>query len=300
MFGKEEFYRVILDNLFDGVYLVGKDKRITYWNKGAERITGYDSKAVLGRKCSENLLMHVSESGVLLCITGCPIYETITDGAVREAEVFLHHSDGHRVPVLVRVAPLVDEEGNIIGAVESFSDNSITIQERKRANNFQKEAMEDVLTGIGNRRYIEHKLRFSLGEAQQLGDQIGVLLIDIDYFKKVNDTYGHDIGDHVLKMVAQTIAHNIRATDFVGRWGGEEFVVVLHNMDQEWLVAISEKIRALVGKAQWHTPKGELKVTISIGACLNTNEDTVDSLFERIDKMLYQSKSEGRNRVSYA
>ncbi|NWJ48211.1 MAG: GGDEF domain-containing protein [Chloroflexi bacterium] len=300
MFGKEEFYRIILDNLFDGVYLVGKDKRITYWNKGATRITGYDSETVIGRKCSENLLMHVSESGTLLCITGCPISETITDGAVREAEVFLHHSDGHRVPVLVRVAPLVDEEGNIIGAVESFSDNSITIQERKRANNFQKEAMEDALTGIGNRRFIEHKFRFSLGEAQQLGDQIGVLLIDIDYFKKVNDNYGHDIGDQVLKMVAKTIANNVRVTDFVGRWGGEEFVVVLHNMDQERLIAISEKIRALVGKAQLHTLHGEIKVTISIGAALNSTNDTPDSLFERIDKLLYQSKSEGRNRVSYS
>ena len=112
----EDFYRKILDNLFDGVYFVDRDRVITYWNKGAEKITGYDAGQVMGRSCRDNILNHVTANGVQLCLTNCPLASTMEDGKQREAEVYLHHADGHRLPVTVRASPIYDEQGNIIGA----------------------------------------------------------------------------------------------------------------------------------------------------------------------------------------
>ena len=111
-------YKNIIDNLYDGVYFVDQDRVITYWNKGAERITGYQRDHVLGKSCSENILNHVTEDGLELCSGHCPLASCMDDGSIREADVYLHHADGHRVPVLVRAAPLREEYGRIFGAVE--------------------------------------------------------------------------------------------------------------------------------------------------------------------------------------
>ena len=118
-----DIHRRILDEIQDGVYFLDTDRRITYWNRGAERITGFKSDEVLGRCCSDNILMHVDHAGLQLCKGHCPAARTIADGSFQEDEVFLHHKQGHRVPVRVRTSPVRDEAGGIIGAVEIFNDN---------------------------------------------------------------------------------------------------------------------------------------------------------------------------------
>ncbi len=99
-----DLYREILDNLYDGVYFVDRERVVNYWNKGAERISGYSAEAMIGHSCSDHLLNHVDADGVSLCQDRCPLAACMSDGLPREAEVFLHHADGHRVPVLVRGA----------------------------------------------------------------------------------------------------------------------------------------------------------------------------------------------------
>lgn len=120
----DRFYKTILDNLFDGVYFVDSERRITYWNKGAERISGFFEAEVLNLACYDNILNHVDETGKRLCLDGCPLAEVLKDGIPRQAEVFLRHKAGHRVPVAVRITPVY--EGNtIVGAVEIFSDTCV-------------------------------------------------------------------------------------------------------------------------------------------------------------------------------
>ena len=101
-----EFFSELLDNLTDGVYFVDRERRIVYWNKAAERITGFSKSEVIGCRCLDNILTHVNEEGGNLCHSGCPLAQTIEDGKSRKADVFLHHKDGHRQPVLVGVAPV--------------------------------------------------------------------------------------------------------------------------------------------------------------------------------------------------
>jgi len=148
----------LLDSLFDGVYFVDTERRITYWNAAAERISGYLRNEVLGTPCSLNLLRHIDGAGCELCTCGCPLTGTMEDGKPREAPVFLHHKLGHRVPVSVRTAPVYDEEGSVIGAVEIFSDNSSSLQILLEYEKLKQDAFFDELTGIGNRRYGEMTL----------------------------------------------------------------------------------------------------------------------------------------------
>jgi diguanylate cyclase (GGDEF)-like protein/PAS domain S-box-containing protein len=295
-----DFFKDILDNLYDGVYFVDRERRITFWNKGAERITGYSAAEVTGHSCYDNLLNHVNEKGVVLCHSLCPLAKTIADGQVREAEVYLRHAQGHRVPVLVRAAPLRDGSGQIIGAVESFSDNSSVVAARQRVTNLLQEAESDALTGLFNRRTIERKLQGSLAERQEEGLPFGLLFVDIDFFKRVNDTYGHEVGDQTLKMVAETLRHSLRDTDLVGRWGGEEFVVVLYGVDRRRLAAVANKLRALIELSAFHHEQNSIQVTASIGATLSQPGDTLSALVRRADQLLYRSKAAGRNCVSVA
>ena len=294
----EDFYKSILDNLYEGVYFVDTKRIITYWNKGAERISGHKSDAIIGTACWDNILMHVNDEGMNLCQGDCPLQQTITDGKTHETEAYLRHKDGHRVPVIIHTAPILDTSGEITGGVEIFSDNSFGKAANQRIEALQKMTMVDVLTQIGNRRYVEMDLNAKLAEAQRYGWTFGIAFIDIDHFKMVNDTYGHDVGDEVLKMVTRTLSNNSRLFDVVGRWGGEEFIAIITHITGTKLYPIANRYRALVEQSRLSVNSNVIQVTISIGATIAKVNDTADTLVKRADELMYQSKLSGRNRVT--
>ena len=296
---EKDFYKNIIDNLYDGVYFVDRDRMITYWNKGAERITGYSSEQAIGRRCRDNLLNHVTANGVQLCANHCPLAAVMEDGQPREAEVYLHHANGHRVPVLVRATALRDEDGRIIGAVETFSNNNHMIDARRRLSEMHRIARTDFLTRIGNRQHLEGRLRAVIAEYESSQSMAGLLFMDVDHFKQINDTYGHEIGDMALCMVANTFHHALRATDTIGRWGGEEFVAILYDIfDEQTLLSTAEKVRSLVETSRLDIGSRSLAVTASIGATRLHSNDTPDSLIRRADGLMYRSKQAGGNRVT--
>ncbi|MFA5794098.1 MAG: sensor domain-containing diguanylate cyclase [Candidatus Brocadiia bacterium] len=291
-------YKVLLDNLYDGVYFVDRERQIIYWNKGAERITGYTSAEVVGRRCSDNILMHIDDEGHNLCTGQCPLFHSMSECRGHEAEVFLHHKDGYRVPVSVRVSPLRDKSGNVIGAIEIFSDNTRRQDLISEVSELRRLALLDPVTELGNRHYAEIHLNTKLNEMSRYELAFGILFVDIDYFKSVNDTYGHDVGDRILKMTAKTMLNVLRPSDLVGRWGGDEFVIIVPNVDQEHLYSIAHKLRAFVEQSSFSIGNNTVKVTVSIGATIARTGDTMESLVKRADKLVYRSKSDGRNRVT--
>ena len=136
--GLTEGMRVaVVDNLSDGIYFVDRRRRILYWNKGAELVSGFSAEEVVGRRCGQTLLNHCDEEGVDVCGKRCPLMATMRDGERREAHVFLRHKDGHRRPVCVRAAALRDDAGKIVGAVETFHDDSAFVDSRRRARTEQ-------------------------------------------------------------------------------------------------------------------------------------------------------------------
>jgi diguanylate cyclase (GGDEF)-like protein/PAS domain S-box-containing protein len=288
----------LIENLHDAVYFVDKDRTITYWNKAAELLTGFTAEEVVGSRCLDHILNHVDANGKNLCKDGCPLLESIRTGALHEAEVFLHHKTGHRVPVRVRVTPLRDEDGNIVGAAEMFVDNSQAYVLQKRLGELQELALHDGLTKISNRNHLQSELEIRFHERNRYGLDFGVLFMDLDNFKQVNDTYGHAVGDQVLKMAATTLSSTARPFDLFGRWGGEEFLGIIRNVGLDSLVTIGERCRVLIEKS--YIPVGDefLNITVSIGATVPRAGDTMDSMLKRVDGLLYQSKNKGRNCLS--
>ena len=292
------FYEKLVENLFDGVYYVDLDNVITYWNRAAERITGYARDEVLGSRCSDNILRHIDAEGNELCLAGCPLRASRSDGMIHEADVFLHHKAGHRVPVTVRVSPIRDESGAVMGAVEVFSDNSKRIDVLQEIESLKKEAYTDQLTDVANRRFAEMRLHGWMEEFRAFEVPFGLLFMDIDRFKTFNDTYGHNVGDQVLQMVGRTISNLLRKLDVVARWGGEEFIVLVPNVDEDKLGRIAERIRVFIEKS-WLTVNGKhLFVTVSIGCTMAAKNDSVDVLVQRADSLMYKSKEGGRNRIT--
>ncbi|MFH2091148.1 MAG: diguanylate cyclase [Pseudomonadota bacterium] len=291
-------HKEVLDNIYDGVYYVDRSKKIILWNKSAEKITGFKKEEVTGFRCSSNILRHINDNGDELCIKGCPLSRTMADGKIRDANVYLHHKNGHRVPISVRVSPVFNKDQKIIGVVEIFSDNSKNINLIKELEILRSETYTDILTQVGNRRFIEFDLNQRFEDLETHDIEFGILLFDIDKFKHINDTFGHDIGDAVLKMVSKTIFNIIRSLDSICRWGGDEFIVILPNVDKEMLSIIAEKIRLFVEKTWLQTSGTILRTTLSIGATMAKKTDTIDSLIKRADNGMYQSKQKGRNTVS--
>ncbi len=291
------FFKSVLDSIADGVYFTDLDRKVSFWNKAAERLTGYASEEVLGRSCADNLLRHVDDLGTELCLTGCPLAETMQDGRNREMNVYLHHKFGHRVPVKVRSSPMRDEQGKIIGAVEVFTDNSSNINVLRELEKLRQEVLTDQLTGIGNRRYADITMDSLDRTMQENGVPFGILMADIDHFKKVNDTFGHQVGDLVLKMVAKTMTSIMRPLDAACRWGGEEFILLIPNVSGEALENIANRLRVLVENSWLDHEEGQLRVTVSFGGAVSEpNEKAVD-VAGRADGQLYLSKEAGRNCV---
>ena len=288
-------YKALIENIFDGLYLVDKDRSITYWNPVAEKITGYRAEEVIGRRCRDNILMHVDEKGQSLCHGRCPLKATIEDGRFRDAEVYLRHKDGHRVPVWVRAAPLYDTAGTLIGGAELFTDLSAGNAITSKVHKLEQLALIDTLTQMANRRYIDMELESRFSELKRYGVPFGILFMDIDHFKRFNDTHGHDAGDRVLKTVARTILNSARPSDLMGRWGGEEFIGILRGIDRAGLQLAAERIRSLIEKSRIRIDHQMLQVTVSIGATLVREGDAVDDLIKRADSLLYSSKQNGRN-----
>ena len=295
-----EFFRALVENLHDGVYFVDPGRRITYWNKGAERIAGYAAGEVVNSHCFDEILMHVDDAGTRLCDHGCPLAFTLADGETREAEVWLHHKEGHRVPVRVRVSPIRDGAGAITGAVEVFSENAAAVAALQRIRELQAMAYVDQLTGLANRVFTEITLRARLKERERYGWPFGVLFADIDGFKAINDRYGHPVGDRVLAMVAKTLSASVRSFDLIGRWGGDEFLVLVVNADEAKLRALAERFRTLVASSAVPSPAGDIGATISLGGTLARDCEDASVLVARADALMYEGKRAGGNTVVLA
>ena len=294
--GDERFFRNVIDNLTEGVYTLDRERRITYWNRGAELLTGYAAADVLGRCCADGFLRHMDAEGRLLCHSGCPMQATMDDGEERYAELFLHHKMGHRVPINVRAIPTRAPDGTIGGAGEGFNDISARVLAEEKIRELERLSLVDPLTGVANRRYAEIQVASRLAEKTRYALPVGLLFLDVDHFKSVNDLFSHAVGDEVLAVIGRTLTAASRSGDFVCRWGGEEFIVLVAGLEPELLARAAERVRNLVANSSVPSVP-DLAITVSIGATAAREDDTPESFVARADALMYAAKRAGRNRV---
>lgn len=285
------FYRGILDQMSDGVYFVDRTRRILFWSEGARRLTGYSSEEVVGRRCQDEILRHVDYSGKRLCHDGCPLAACIRDGSAREMRIFLHHKSGHRLPVLVRAQPLRATDGSIIGAIEIFSDDSVQTEALRRAEELKRMALLDHLTQLPNRRFLELSLQYAMNLFHTTGTPFGVLVLDIDRFKEINDRFGHTGGDRALQEIAKSLLASFRPTDVIGRWGGDEFAAVIMNAGLDLLEELSRRCALmLAGTSIALQEDAAVTPSVSVGFALAQAGESGEELFHRADRMMYQRK----------
>ncbi|HUX70428.1 MAG TPA: GGDEF domain-containing protein [Cellulomonadaceae bacterium] len=291
-----DFYAHLLDRVSDGVYFVSRDRRITYWSAGAEHVTGYTAESVVGRSCAEGILRHVNDAGRQVCLHGCPLAGVMKDGRPREARMYLHHQDGHRVPVTIRSEAIRDASGRIVGAAEVFSPRGTPrVRDDLRT---QDDPAHDPVTGVTSRRFGEMALAPLFQAVAEGTTTLGVLFLDVDHFKDVNDTYGHRVGDEVLRMVGQSVAGALRRDDTAIRWGGEEFVALLPGVGLSDLEVVAERVRMLVENSWLVAGDAEIRVTVSVGATIAQRTDAAVVVVDRADRLMYESKRSGRNCVT--
>jgi diguanylate cyclase (GGDEF)-like protein len=197
----------------------------------------------------------------------------------------------------VCAAPLRDETGRVTGAVEVFRDDSPRRALAERLTATERAALIDPLTGVGNRRMLERALERADSEFTKYGLAYAALLVDVDNFKKVNDEHGHDAGDRVLRLVAETLQSCVRPSESVGRWGGDEFLLVAAASSRAQVRALAERLRLVTATAWLTMPAGNVAVTLSVGAAVSADGESWTDVLKRADAAVYAAKATGRNRT---
>jgi len=170
----------------------------------------------------------------------------------------------------------------------------LIVRHQRMMDEIRRHAQEDYLTGIANRRKTAELIATEIRRCERYGGPLSVILMDIDRFKEINDTYGHDAGDRALKTTADLLRQMIRNSDTAGRWGGEEFLVVCPQTDLEGAKALAEKLRRVYANTEFPTP---FPKSASFGVACYQAGDSVDGLVARADAALYEAKAKGRDRV---
>jgi diguanylate cyclase (GGDEF)-like protein/PAS domain S-box-containing protein len=285
-FDDPEICRAILDSLSVGVYLVDRDLKITFWNAGAERITGYIGHEVVGRRCGDDILIHSDHQGRHACSEQCPLHAAIHYGLHGESHLYLHHHSGHRVPVLVRTIPLRDPSGAIIGAAEIFEEPRPTSFIERRQTNGNAQSCFDTVTQLPNRSVCQVRLRLFLSTFAQEKLPFSILIIRVVNIQAFTAEHGVEAGRLLMRAVGETLANTIRHNDFAGRWSEDEFLMILANCDPARAPSVGKRICSVADAASIHWWGDELSACISFGVASPAEGDTLDSLISRAESAI--------------
>lgn len=289
-----EMLKAILEHLSDGAYIVDESRKMIYFNPVAEKISGYTKDYMVGKYCYDNILNHIDEKGTKLCLFGCPLKATIDNQEINDGDVYLHHKEGHRVKVRVKTIPITVD--GLKYGVELFNDlTDVSSGLLVRALDAEKAmSRKDDLTNLKNRRYLSELIK---GTTKIKEKNHAVLFIDIDDFRQFNNVYGHALGDKVLSQVSQTILSNIRTSDEALRYGGEELLVMLHQVDEAEALKVAEKLRILIKASHLKMKDENLNITVSIGVSLFKDQTELKKAIKEADMAMLIAKQQGKNQV---
>ncbi|MES9960524.1 MAG: diguanylate cyclase [Sedimenticola sp.] len=223
----------------------------------------------------------------------CPIQEIRKTGQPTNVVHRHFDGDGNELYFEVSATPIKDKDGNLLQIIESHRDITARLRKERR---LQTLATTDHLTKTHNRRSFDELLDKVLSEHHHNDTTIGLIMFDIDHFKRINDSYGHDIGDQVLQELVAATLETTRREDVLARWGGEEFMLLVSEITAQGLIIMAEQLRTRIEKRQFVTVG---HITISCGLTLFAENDTKEQLLKRVDQALYQSKERGRNLITF-
>lgn len=292
-------FRAVVESANDAIIITGPDldypgPTILYVNRAFTELTGFTAEEAIGKS------PRMFQGPRITSGAGFEAGEALRRGEAVHTNALNYGKDGRQYWVDIKIIPLRDEDGNITHFAAIERDITKT---KEQQDQLRRLAEQDELTGLANRRHFLSAMRTEIGRAVRYRHSLSVLMLDIDHFKRVNDSRGHAAGDQVLRALAETCVASLREMDLVGRIGGEEFAVMLPETGANAARDTGERLREAVGKMEVHvkSDRRPIHITCSIGATALEHEgDTVDRIMARADRALYRAKDEGRNRLCAA
>ncbi|BAN34039.1 PAS/PAC sensor-containing diguanylate cyclase/phosphodiesterase [Sulfuricella denitrificans skB26] len=284
--------REITSELGDGIYVLDRNGQLTFMNKAAEHLLGWTEAELLGQNAHE-AFHYQKPDGSHVPVCDCPVYQSIHSGETyRILEDYFTCKDGTLFPVSFVAAPL-HRGGEITGSVAAFQD----ITERKQAEaRIHHMAHHDMLTGLPNRVLLADRLVLALAQARRYGRLLTLIFLDLDHFKQINDTLGHDVGDELLKAVAARLVECVREADTVARMGGDEFVILLPETAKAGDAEIVARKVIEAVNLPLMIGSHELHITTSVGIALYPRDgEETQTLMKNADTAMYRAKESGRN-----
>jgi diguanylate cyclase (GGDEF)-like protein/PAS domain S-box-containing protein len=299
-FDDPEIYRDVLERLSTGVYLVNAERKIVFWNEGAERITGYLRQEVVGRVFRENLLAEQEASEPIASEAMNALEIVLREGKSVVTELSLRHKGGHRVPVRIQAVPIRNSHGSIIGAAESFAATASATEGERRQQTLADYGYIDQSTGASSTEYMETHLREGLVTFAELPIPFSILCIEVDHLEKLRARYGQQALTSIQRVVAESLENALRPTDFFGRWAGDQFLMILTDCGATAVADVAQRMRKTVSgsKAKWWGD--DLSLSASFGGTTVRRGDTKDTLIQRAVTALAESLASGGNCTTIA
>jgi diguanylate cyclase (GGDEF)-like protein/PAS domain S-box-containing protein len=300
LYRSESFLNTIFDSFHDPFSIVDRDYTIVKFNDAYLRAKNRRARELFGKTCY--VVMH-NRTGVC---DECVVEKTFQskDPWTKEKQITLH--DGSEAWVEIYTYPIFDQKGDVSHVVEYTRD----ITDRKKEEEERKQlirslnhlSITDSLTGLFNRRALNDMLTHEIDRASRYNTDLSLILCDVDNFKAINDTHGHTAGDRALQKVAETLKNSLRRADILGRYGGDEFMIILPETGLEGAKSLAEKVRIAVEglELELELPGQKaisLSLSLGVASCCEPLEN-IDTLVSLADTALYASKQAGRNKVS--
>ena len=293
---EDVFGAKLLENMCDAVIYIDAAGRITKWNRGAERLTGISAESVSGQLWNPGLLKIVDEKNNIIAEQDCPVRTALKSGAYLLRRLTIEARMGRSVVVDTHAIPVAGDDGVTMGAILTFRDASSETTLERRCMNLYDKATKDSMTQVANRAEFDRVHKMFVEVHQQRQTPCSLIMCDLDRFKKVNDTYGHQAGDEVIKSLAALLKKSCRSGDLVARYGGEEFVMLCADCDSAGVTKRAEQIRMNLCQMP-QLKMGNRQSTASFGVTEIQPGDTPETMLRRADRALFMAKAKGRNCV---
>lgn len=292
----QTFRERLVDSMRDAVVFVDVSLRIMLWNQGAERLTGIAGPSVLQRHFSPEMFDLHTDAGARVFDDVCPVAEALKANEIRIRRYMLRGRQQREITVEMQVVPVNGDDGRTQGAVVLMHDVSPELSLEARCQSLHQAATKDPLTGVANRAEFNRVHQMFVLAHLERKLPCSLIIADIDHFKKVNDTYGHQAGDEVLKDFAQLLKQSCRTGDLVARYGGEEFVMLCADCNNAAAHKRADAIRRSFSQFPHEAMNGRC-ATSSFGVTEIQDGDTPETMVARADRALYEAKEAGRNCV---
>lgn len=290
------FEQKLLDSMYDGVVFVDNQSRICMWSKGAERMTGVSGNAATGRVFVPSLLDMCNHGSRRIPDDACPVAKCIRTNAQLRQRLFVLGRQGEHVAIDLHAIPVQAIDGTVQGATVLLHDAQPEASLEEKCEALHAEVTKDPLTKVANRAEFDRMQALFIEAHQQAGLPCSLIMTDIDHFKSVNDTYGHQAGDEAIISLASLLTSMCRSGDLVARYGGEEFAVLCADCNNSDAVRRAEEIRKKISETP-HACLGNKRITASFGVTELQAGDSSETMLRRADRALLMAKEQGRNQV---